>query len=81
MNEQVTDILQVFKRLTSKMASMRESMDAMHTENVNLRRTVEKLWAESRTLRKQLEKYEKTKKNSNNSSTPLSKEPMKDEVL
>ncbi|MES5169292.1 DUF6444 domain-containing protein, partial [Prevotella melaninogenica] len=81
MNEQVTDISQAFKRLTSEMASMREVMDAMHTENVNLRRTVEKLRAENRTLRKQLEKYEGPKKNSNNSSTPPSKEPMKDEVL
>lgn len=64
MNEQVTDISQVFKRLTSDMALMRESMDAMHTENVNLRRTVEKLRAEDRTLRNQVEKYEKPKKNS-----------------
>lgn len=46
------------------MALMRESMDAMHTENVNLRRTVEKLRAEDRTLRNQVEKYEKPKKNS-----------------
>ena len=45
------------------MALMRESMDAMHTENVNLRRTVEKL-REDRTLRNQVEKYEKPKKNS-----------------
>ena len=52
MNEQVTDISQVFNRLTSEMASMREVMDAMHTENVNLRRTVKKLRAENRTLRK-----------------------------
>lgn len=81
MNEQVTDISQVFNRLTSEMASMREVMDAMHTENVNLRRTVDKLRAENRTLRKQLEKYEGPKKNSNNSSTPPSKEPMKDEAL
>lgn len=75
MNEQVTDISQVFKRLTSEMASMREIMDAMHTEKVNLRRTVEKLRAENRTLRKRLEKYEGPEKKSNNSSTPLSKEP------
>ena len=63
------------------MASMREGMDAMRTENANLRRNVEKLQAENRTLRKQLEKYEGPKKNSNNSSTPPSKGPMKDEVL
>ncbi len=56
-------------------------MDAMHTENVSLRRNVEKLQAENRTLRKRLEKYERPKKNSNNSSTPPSKEPFKDEAL
>lgn len=74
MNEQVTDISQVFKRLTSEMASMREIMDAMHTEKVNLRRTVEKLWAENRTLRKRLEKYEGSEKNSSNVSTPRAKD-------
>ena len=63
------------------MASMREGKDAMRTEYANLRRNVEKLQAENRTLRKQLEKYEGPKKNSNNSSTPPSKEPMKDEVV
>lgn len=81
MKEQVTDMSQALKRLTSEMASMREGMDAMRTENANLRRNVEKLQAENRTLRKQLEKYEGPKKNSNNSSTPPSKEPMKDEVV
>ena len=81
MNEQVTDISQVLKRLTSEMASMREGMDALHTENADLRRNVEKLQAENGTLRKQLEKYEKPEKNSGNSSTPPSKESMKDEEL
>ena len=81
MNEQVTDISQALKRLSSEMTSMREGMDALRTENANLRRNVEKLQAENRTLRKRLEKYEKPKKNSSNSSTPPSKEPMKDEVL
>lgn len=81
MNEQVTDISQVLKRLTSEMVSMREGMDALHTENANLRRNVEKLQAENSALRKQLEKYEKPERNSGNSSTPPSKEPMKNEVL
>ena len=81
MNEQVTDMSQVLKRLTSEMIFMREGMDALRTENANLRRNVEKLQAENRTLRKRLEKYEKPKKNSNNSSTPPSKESMKDEAL
>ena len=63
------------------MTSMREGMDVLRTENANLRRNVEKLQVENRNLRKRLEKYEKPKKNSNNSSTPPSKESMKDEVL
>ena len=36
---------------------------------------------ENRSLRKRLEKYEKPDKNSNNSSTPPSKEKMKAEVI
>ena len=36
MNEQVADILQVLKRQSSEMTSMREGMDALRTENANL---------------------------------------------
>lgn len=57
---------------------MREGMDAKHTENVNLCRNVEKLQAENRTLHKRLEKYDGAKENSNNSTTPPSKAPMKE---
>lgn len=68
----------MLKRQTSEKASMREGMDAKHTENVNLCRNVEKLPAENRSLRKRLEKYDRLKKNSNNSTTPPSKEPLKE---
>jgi len=81
VKEQVMDISQALKKLTLEMTSMREGMDVLRTENANLRRNVEKLQVENRNLRKRLEKYEKPKKNSNNSSTPPSKESMKDEVL
>ncbi len=81
MNKQVTDISQALKRLTSEMQSMHEAIDALHTENANLRRNVERLQKENRSLRKRLEKYEKPDKNSNNSSTPPSKEKMKAEVI
>ena len=81
MEEQVTDISQALKRLTSEMHSMHEAIDALHTENANLRRNVERLQKENRSLRKRLEKYEKSDKNSNNSSTPPSKEKMKAEVI
>mgnify|MGYP000361113558 FL=1 len=57
---------------------MREGMDAMHTEDVNLCRNVEKLQTENRSLRKRLEKYDGAKKNSNNSTTPPFKEPLKE---
>ncbi len=63
------------------MQSMHEAIDALHTENANLRRNVERLQKENRSLRKRLEKYEKPDKNSNNSSTPPSKEKMKAEVI
>lgn len=43
MNEQVTNISQALKRLTSEMQSMHEAIDALHTENANLRRNVERL--------------------------------------
>ena len=65
MNEQVTDISQALKRLTSEMQSMHEAIDALHTENANLRRNVERLQKENRSLRKRLEKHEKPDKNSN----------------
>lgn len=68
----------MLKRQTSEKASMREGMDAKHMENVNLCRNMEKLQAENRTLRKRLEKYDRLKKNSNNSTTPPSKLPMKE---
>ncbi len=81
MKEQVTDILQVLNKQASEMQSMRETIDALHTDNVNLRRNTDRLQKEIRMLRKRLEKYEKPDKNSGNSSTPPSKEKMKDEVV
>lgn len=43
-------------------------------------RNIDKLLKENRELRKRLEKYEKPPKDSANSSTPPSKEPMKSEI-
>lgn len=81
MKEQVTDISQMLKELTSEMRSMRETIDAQYTEIASLNRNVQKLQKENHELRKRLEKYEKPDKNSGNSSTPPSKEKMKDEVI
>lgn len=52
----------------------------MYVENCSLNRNVDRLLKENRELRKRLDKYEKPPKDSGNSSTPPSKEPMKAEV-
>ena len=81
MKEQVTDISAMLQSLTRDMQSMRETIDAQHTEIVSLRRNVDRLQKENRDLRKRLSKYEDPDKNSTNSSVPPSKEQMKDEVI
>lgn len=81
MKEQVADITKTLSELTSELRSMRETIDAQYTEIAGLNRNVEKLQKENREFRKRLEKYESPNKNSGNSSTPPSKEGMKDEVI
>jgi len=81
MNKQVTDISAVLKKLTSDVSSMRKTIDEQHTIICNLTRSNERLTKENRELRKRLSKYEEPTKDSDNSSTPPSKERMKDEVL
>ena len=81
MKEIVTDILAMLKSLTSQVQSMQETIDAQHTEIASLNRNINRLTNENRILRKRLSKYESPDKNSNNSSTPPSKESMKDEVV
>lgn len=80
MKEQVADISEVLENLTSELRSTRETIDAQYTEIASLNRNVQKLQKENRELRKRLERYERPGKNSGNSSTPPSKEDMKDEV-
>lgn len=60
---------------------MRKTIDEQHTMICNLTRANERLTKENRELRKRLLKYEEPTKNSDNSSTPPSKESMKDEVV
>lgn len=81
MKEQVTDISAMLESLTKDVQSMREIIDAQHTEIVSLKRNVDRLQKENRDLRKRLSKYENPDKNSCNSSVPPSKERMKDEVI
>ncbi len=59
---------------------MRKTVDSQHHEICALNRNVDKLLKENRELRRRLEKYEKPRKDSNNSGTPPSKEPMKSEI-
>lgn len=80
VKEQVTDISKPLEELLSEMRSMRETIDAQYTEIASLKRNIERLGKENHELRRRLEKYEKPDKNSSNSSTPPSKEKMKDEI-
>ena len=88
VNEKVTDISEALLTMTEEMRLMRETIDSQHAEICNLNRNTEALHQEIRnlkeenkTLRDELAKYEKPGKNSGNSSTPPSKENMKDEAI
>ena len=74
--------------MASEMCSMRETIDAQRTEIHALNRTIEGLSHDlhkerqkSKELEERLAKYEKPDRNSGNSSTPPSKEKMKDEIV
>ena len=88
MNEKVTDISEALLTMTEEMRLMRETINSQHAEICNLNRNTEALHKEIRNLKKeneslrtQLAKYESPDKNSGNSSTPPSKENMKDEAV
>ena len=88
VNEKVTDISEALLTMTEEMRLMRETIDSQHAEICNLTRNTEALHQEIRSLKKendalreQLAKYETPDKNSGNSSTPPSKENMKDEAI
>ena len=88
VNEKVTDISEALLTMTEEMRLMRETINSQHAEICNLNRNTETLHKEIRNLKKeneslrtQLAKYESPDKNSGNSSTPPSKENMKDEAV
>ena len=88
VNEKVTDISEALLVMTDEMRLMRETIDSQHSEICQLNRNVEHLHVELHKRDKRIEeleaklaKYEAPDKNSNNSSTPPSKEKMKDEVI
>ena len=88
VNEKVTDISKALLSMTEEMRLMRETIDSQHSEICRLTRLVEsnhvelhKRDKEIQGLKDRLAKYEAPDKNSNNSSTPPSKENMKDETI
>ena len=88
MKEQVTDISKVLQGMTAEMRLMRKTIDQQYADIAKLNRNIEALNRQIRKrdetivkLTERLSKYEKPKKNSDNSSTPPSKESMKDEII
>ena len=81
MSEQVTDMLTAFESLSNEISSMRKQIDDMHSTICNQSRTIQAQNKTIANLRKKLSKYEDPSKNSENSSTPPSKESIKDEII
>ena len=88
VNQKVTDISEALLSMTEEMRLMRETIDSQHSEICRLSRLVESNHVELHKRDKRIEeleaklaKYEAPEKNSNNSSTPPSKENIKDEAI
>ena len=88
MNADVRDISAILQDLMQELQQMRGTIDSQHSEICNLRRLVEnqnknlrKRDSEIAALKKKLSQYETPEKNSSNSSTPPSKESIKEETL
>ena len=95
VKQQVNDISEVLRWLSAQIESMQKTIDSQHATicqiNRNgqaqlkkikaLERMLKKKDKELDELRKRLSKYEEPPKNSGNSSTPPSKESMKDEIV
>ena len=88
MKELVTDISKVLQGMTEEMRLLRATVNQQYAEIITLNRNINALNLEIRkkdteliNLRERLAKYENPDKNSNNSSTPPSKERIKDEVI
>ncbi len=81
VKQQVNGINEALSGLLSELQSLRKTVDSQYAEICSLNRNVDKLLKENRELRKRLSKYEEPPKNSGNSSTPPSKERMKDEIV
>jgi len=88
--EQITDIKDYFKQVTEELSSMQHRIDEQHLEICNLTRNnqklnhdIAKLKDENNDLKERLSKYETPvpATNSQDSSTPPSKEPLKAEII
>ena len=80
VKQQISDISSILAGMSEQLKSMQGTIDSQHVEICSLNRNVDRLLKENRELRKRLEKYEQPPKDSGNSSTPPSKEPIKAEV-
>lgn len=81
MNEIVTDVKDILASMQKQMDSMMNTINVQHEEICNFKRNVQRFAKENAKLRKRLVKHETPGKDSNNSSTPPSKESMKAEIL
>ena len=81
MKQQVNDMSEILAALLSELRELRGTVDSQHAEICSLNRNMDKLLKENRELRKRLEKYEKPPKDSGNSGTPPSKDPIPAEIV
>ena len=88
VKKRADDIAPMLVEMTEHLRSLRETVDSQHEQIRSLNRSIDKLKHELRKRDKQIEeltarlsRYESPDKNSGNSSTPPSKERMKDEVV
>lgn len=95
VKQKVTDISEAISSLAKQIESMQKTIDSQHATICQINRTSQCQLKEIRDLKrdgkkkdkliaelqKRLSKYEEPPKNSGNSSTPPSKEGMKDEII
>lgn len=81
VKQQVNDMSEILAALLSELGELRGTVDSQHAEMCSLNRNMDKLLKENRELRKRLEKYEKPPKDSGNSGTPPSKDPIPAEIV
>ncbi len=95
VKQQVNDITDAFRSLSSQIESMQETIDSQYAAICQINRTsqaqlkkirsleqlLKKKDKEIEELRSRLSKYEEPPKNSGNSSTPPSKESMRAEII